>query len=145
FNYGLYRLERKLLSLRFHGIVMSLSLRMEAVGGPEDVEEGNNAPRRVTGQVKWFDVTKGFGFVVAEGEARDILLHANVLRNYGQGSVADRTGITLMVQDTPRGVQATEVLEIRLGERSQAEGQADLPDLADRDLAEVPLQPARVK
>jgi cold shock protein len=42
----------------------------------------------------------------------DILLHANVLRNYGQSSVADGAGIELIAQTTPRGVQAVEVLRI---------------------------------
>lgn len=102
-------------------------------------------PRRVTGQVKWFDTAKGFGFVIAEGEPRDILLHANVLRNFGQGSVADGAGITLLVQDTPRGAQAIEVVEIRLVERPATEPVAELPDLVDRNLSDVPLVAARVK
>jgi CspA family cold shock protein len=108
------------------------------------VTENLNEPRHVSGQVKWFDTAKGFGFVVAEGEPRDILLHANVLRNFGQSSVADGTGITLLVQDTPRGAQAVEVLEIRLAERPGIES-TDLPDLANRDLSELPLLAARVK
>lgn len=101
--------------------------------------------RRVTGQVKWFDSAKGFGFVVAPDEPRDILLHANVLRNFGQGSVADGAEITLVVQDTERGAQAVEVLDITLPERPAATAAADLPDLADRDIGVVPLVPARVK
>ncbi|MEO0359182.1 MAG: cold shock domain-containing protein, partial [Pseudomonadota bacterium] len=36
------------------------------------------------GTVKWFDPVKGFGFIVSDGEETDVLLHANVLRNYGQ-------------------------------------------------------------
>ncbi len=42
---------------------------------------------------KWFDPGKGFGFIVSEDSEADILLHANVLRNFGQGSVADNAGI----------------------------------------------------
>ena len=64
------------------------------------------------GHVKWFDPAKGFGFVVSEDSPSDILLHANVLRNFGQGSVADGAGITVQVQQTQRGVQAVEVLSI---------------------------------
>ncbi|MFN3292486.1 MAG: cold-shock protein, partial [Gemmobacter sp.] len=44
---------------------------------------------RIQGRVKWFDPVKGFGFIVANSGGPDILLHANVLRNFGQGSVAD--------------------------------------------------------
>ena len=68
--------------------------------------------RRVQGQVKWFDPSKGFGFVIADLGGPDILLHANVLRNFGQGSVVDGSTIELIVQDTQRGLQATEVLSI---------------------------------
>ena len=67
---------------------------------------------RVTGTVKWFDPSKGFGFVVSDQGGPDILLHANVLRNFGQSSVADAAGIEVIVQETARGIQAVEVLEI---------------------------------
>ena len=42
-------------------------------------------PLVVEGRVKWFDVGKGFGFIVSDDSGPDILLHANVLRNFGQG------------------------------------------------------------
>lgn len=95
------------------------------------------------GFVKWFDPAKGFGFVVAENGGPDILLHANVLRNFGQGSVADRAEIEVVVQTTPRGMQAVEVLRI-------AAPVEDVPVMSnfteDLDLARAdPLEPARVK
>ena len=43
-----------------------------------------NDIERVTGSVKWFDPVKGFGFVVSDTGGPDILLHVNVLRNFGQ-------------------------------------------------------------
>lgn len=108
--------------------------------------EENSAGARETlhGRVKWFDPSKGFGFVVADGGGPDILLHANVLRNYGQSSVADGSGISLIAQTTQRGMQAVEVLEIE-----PPEGGADVGDALaedDIDLAKAgPLEPARVK
>ena len=60
----------------------------------------------VRGSVKWFDPVKGFGFVVADTGGPDILLHANVLRNFGQNSIADGARIELSAQITERGVQA---------------------------------------
>ena len=60
----------------------------------------------VHGRVKWFDPSKGFGFIVSDQTDADILLHANVLRNFGQGSVADGAGIEVRIQRTQRGVQA---------------------------------------
>lgn len=102
--------------------------------------------RTVTGRVKWFDPGKGFGFIVDQEGGPDILLHANVLRNFGQGSGADNAGITVVVQATPRGAQAVEVIEIVPPE---AEGRpAPIEDLGETDpeaLAALPLEPARVK
>ena len=106
-------------------------------------EEG--AQRVVIGRVKWFDASKGFGFIVGDENEGDILLHANVLRNFGQGSVADNARITVRVQRTQRGEQATEVLEILPPE---GEDRAPIEDLGDSDAASIallPLEPARVK
>lgn len=114
-------------------------------GNGSDMTENEEAVQILHGRVKWFDPTKGFGFIVAEGAQTDVLLHANVLRNYGQGSVADGAGITVKVQATARGVQAVEVLKIDpppggmflLGD----EAAEDLPE----DMNTLPLEPARVK
>ena len=102
--------------------------------------------RTVTGRVKWFDPGKGFGFIVDGEGGPDILLHANVLRNFGQGSVADNAGIRVLVQVTPRGAQAVEVLEISPPENETRI--APIEDLGDTDpetIAALPLEPARVK
>ena len=108
--------------------------------------DGNHDFDAVQGQVKWFDPAKGFGFVVPDGGGPDILLHANVLRNYGQSSVADGSRISLTVQETPRGVQAVEVLKIEPPEDDGPAPLADLPDeTAGIALSDIPFQPARVK
>lgn len=108
------------------------------------MKEPASETRRVAGHVKWFDPTKGFGFVVAEDGGPDILLHANVLRNFGQSSVADGAGVEVSVQDTARGAQATAVHSIAPPEGDDQPlvelAGADLPALSD-----VPLEPARVK
>ena len=66
----------------------------------------------VSGLVKWFDPTKGYGFILNEEGGADILLHANVLRNFGRSSVADQSRVTVWMQPTQRGLQATEVVSI---------------------------------
>ncbi len=98
----------------------------------------------VAGTVKWFDPTKGFGFVVADGGGPDILLHANVLRNFGQSSVADAAGIEIIVQETARGIQAVEVLRIDppAGDEEDATTTGEIAEPVDLSL---PLEPARVK
>ncbi|WP_108814981.1 cold-shock protein [Loktanella sp. Alg231-35] len=110
------------------------------------METQDTAPQRqVHGQVKWFDPTKGFGFVVANDGGRDILLHANVLRNFGQGSVVDGSAIEIVVQDTQRGLQATEVLSIVPPVADEALPLRDMVEFTPEDIAQKPIEPARVK
>jgi cold shock protein len=109
-----------------------------------DMVDDEKIALTLQGRVKWFDPGKGFGFIVADEAEGDILLHANVLRNFGQSSIADGAGITVKVQQTARGVQAVEVLEIAppagatltLNEEDHGAGE---------DLTALPLEPARVK
>ncbi len=101
--------------------------------------------QEVHGRVKWFDPTKGFGFIVSDEAQTDVLLHANVLRNFGQGSVADGAGITVRVQKTQRGVQAVEVLKIEPPEGVVFPLGDDAGQLASDDILALPLEPARVK
>jgi CspA family cold shock protein len=113
----------------------------------EDKMETQDAgtKREVLGQVKWFDPTKGFGFVISEEGGPDILLHANVLRNFGQGSVVDGSAITIVVQDTQRGLQAIEVLSITPPETEDALPLRDMVEFTAEDIANKPIEPARVK
>lgn len=101
---------------------------------------------QVTGQVKWFDPTKGYGFVVADQGGPDILLHMNVLRNFGQSSVADGSRIEILTQQTERGVQAIEVLAIEPPEREDCGPVlSDFSHLEPEEIRQRPLEPARVK
>ncbi len=103
------------------------------------------ATRRVVGSVKWFDPVKGFGFVISDGGGPDILLHANVLRNFGQSSVADGARIEIDVQDTARGVQAVEVFKIEPPVGTEAAMLADFEDIDPEVMRSAPLEPSRVK
>ncbi|NSX55673.1 cold-shock protein [Parasulfitobacter algicola] len=107
--------------------------------------EDTDTHETVTGHVKWFDPTKGFGFVVSDDGGPDILLHANVLRNFGQSSVADSANITVTVQKTTRGIQAVEVIDIAPPEGNFASTLTDLMGIDTETIELSPLEPARVK
>jgi len=110
------------------------------------MRDANEGDTRVVGVVKWFDPAKGFGFVVAEEGGPDILLHANVLRNFGQSSVADGAGIEIIVQKTARGMQAVEVLRIDPPRAEELAGLAREPGGLDEPVdMSLPLEAARVK
>ena len=101
--------------------------------------------RQITGAVKWFDGSKGFGFLTDPDGGADILLHANVLRNFGQSSVAEGARVVALVQQTPRGMQAVEVLDIVPPTSEPMPAIADLCAATPEEVALLPLLPARVK
>ncbi len=116
------------------------SLPLEA-----ELRQQDKETRTVTGKVKWFDPVKGFGFVISDEGGPDILLHANVLRNFGQSSVADAARVEISIQQTERGIQATEVLRIEPPEGTEGAPLADFEDVDPAEMAAATLEPARVK
>jgi len=100
----------------------------------------------VWGRVKWFDTAKGFGFIVADDYETDILLHANVLRAFGRNSIAGGAKIGVTVQQTDRGSQAAEILNI---DQSDSDvGMDKLRELLGVTITgpeDQTLHPARVK
>ncbi|TQS73950.1 cold shock domain-containing protein [Rhodobacteraceae bacterium] len=110
------------------------------------MNDGENELKTFTGRVKWFDSTKGFGFLLDEVGGADVLLHGNVLRNFGQGSVADGAVVTAKIQSTSRGRQAVEVLTI--APPVTQDGLPAIEDLGQTDaaqLATLPIEAVRVK
>lgn len=101
---------------------------------------------RISGVVKWFDAARGFGFLAVGEDGTDVLLHANVLRNFGQSSIAEGSKVEVVAQQTARGMQAIEVLSIEPPVSVGATPPiADLSETAPEDLQRLPIQPARVK
>lgn len=99
----------------------------------------------VSGVVKWFDPLKGFGFILSDAGGADILLHVNVLRNFGQSSVADGARIELTAQQTERGAQATGILSITPPTDPKNGEMGDFVTFDPETVAAAPLEPARVK
>ncbi|MGY6411851.1 MAG: cold-shock protein [Alkalilacustris sp.] len=102
-------------------------------------------PRRLHGRVKWFDAGKGFGFIMPEDGSGDVLLHANVLRAFGQSAISDGAEIDVIAQKTPRGMQALEVLGIVPPPMPPTTEMAEVAEIDAEALAELALEPARVK
>jgi cold shock protein len=109
------------------------------------MEDKETAAQVMRGEVKWFDPSKGFGFILSEEAGSDILLHANVLRNFGQSTVADGASISVIVQQTQRGVQAVEVLSITPPEGAGFALAEEGDPKTAAEIALLPMEPARVK
>jgi CspA family cold shock protein len=67
------------------------------------------------GTLKWFDVTRGFGFIVADDPATgDILVHFSVLQPHGRRSLPEGARLECVAVMRDRGLQASEILSIDL-------------------------------
>ena len=65
-----------------------------------------------SGRIKWFDVSKGFGFVVPDDAGEDILLHVTCLRRGGFSTALEGTRIVCEVQRGDRGRQVFRILSM---------------------------------
>ena len=66
----------------------------------------------IAGHIKWFDVSKGFGFIVPDGGLPDILIHVTVLRRDGYQTAYEGARIVCEVLRRDRGLQAFRVIEM---------------------------------
>lgn len=78
--------------------------------GDETLPEG----QQCTGRVKWFDATRGFGFLVSDDCDGDILIHFSVLKEHGRRSLPEGATIECVAEHQDRGFQARKILSIDL-------------------------------
>lgn len=69
----------------------------------------------VSGTIKWFDVTRGFGFAVSDDPAiGDVLVHFSVLQDHGRRSLPEGARIEANAVQRGRGYQARDIVSIDL-------------------------------
>ncbi|HEY0627523.1 MAG TPA: cold-shock protein [Allosphingosinicella sp.] len=66
--------------------------------------------------MKWFDATRGFGFLVSDDIKGDVLVHFSVLKEHDRRSLPEGALVECLVADQERGLQAKKVLSIDLSE-----------------------------
>jgi cold shock protein len=66
----------------------------------------------LTGAIKWFDVSKGYGFIVPDNGLPDILLHVTCLRRDGYQTAYEGARVVCEVLQRPKGLQAFRVLSM---------------------------------
>lgn len=69
---------------------------------------------RASGVVKWFDGTRGYGFLVPDDGDGDILVHFSILRDHGRRTLPEGARLECVFIERERGRQATEILSIDL-------------------------------
>jgi cold shock protein len=66
----------------------------------------------VTGVIKWFDVAKGFGFIVPDNGMPDVLLHVSCLRRDGYQAAYEGARIVVEVLQRQKGLQAFRIVSM---------------------------------
>jgi CspA family cold shock protein len=70
---------------------------------------------RVSGTVKWFNRTKGYGFI-AQSNGEDVFVHYSAIEGEGRRNLSDGQLVEFRVESGPKGLQAAEVRAIKSGE-----------------------------
>lgn len=58
------------------------------------------------GTVKFFNVSKGFGFITPEGGGKDVFVHASAVEMAGMRSLAEGQRVSFETQPDPKGSKA---------------------------------------
>ena len=62
-----------------------------------------------TGKVKWFNPTKGYGFIKPDDGGEDLFVHHSPIQGEGYKSLKEDQSVTFDVEDGEKGPQATNV------------------------------------
>ena len=63
---------------------------------------------RVTGTVKWFNASKGYGFLAREG-GPDVFVHFSAIQNEGFKTLNEGQQVEFEIEQGPKGLQAANV------------------------------------
>ena len=66
----------------------------------------------MAGVIKWFDVAKGFGFIVPDNGMPDVLLHVTCLRRDGYQTAYEGARVVCEVQQRAKGLQAFRIVSM---------------------------------
>jgi cold shock protein len=63
-----------------------------------------------TGTVKWFNESKGFGFIAPSDGSADVFVHFSAIEGKGFKTLAEGQAVSFEVEKGPKGLQATHVM-----------------------------------
>lgn len=65
---------------------------------------------RVSGTVKWFNASKGYGFIACE-DGKDVFVHFTAIQGEGYRSLNEGERVEFSVENSPKGPQAVKVVK----------------------------------
>ena len=99
-----------------HGLMASdgIEPKSAGLGLGADVDLSDETARviEVAGVIKWFDVAKGYGFIVPDNGMADVLLHVTCLRRDGYQTAYEGARVVCEVLARPKGLQAFRVISM---------------------------------
>jgi CspA family cold shock protein len=93
---------------------MAVSSAVPVAEGAEETRAGEDGLLKIRGTMKWFDATRGFGFLVSEDIEGDVLVHFSVLKEHDRRSLPEGAIVECLVAQQERGLQAKRVISIDL-------------------------------
>jgi CspA family cold shock protein len=66
---------------------------------------------RVQGKVKWFNATKGYGFIERE-EGEDVFVHYSSIQTEGYRTLNEGQHVEFIIEQGPKGLQASQVTAV---------------------------------
>jgi len=66
----------------------------------------------INGKVKWFNPTKGFGFIERGDNEKDVFVHISAVRNAGMNGLDEGQAMTFEIEEGPKGPNAVNLQKI---------------------------------
>jgi cold shock protein len=108
------------------GMTVAQSEGAPAVAGDEPAHDVCH------GHIKWFDATRGFGFLVPDDGGGDVLVHFSVLRDHGRRMLPEGTRVSCEVIQGTRGLQAHKIQSFDLSTATGVDFDVRRPPRSDR-------------
>jgi CspA family cold shock protein len=105
-----YELVAAVVFVMFWLATLATGVKFISSGVEDDAQwdEMDDDPNRESGTVKWFNVTKGFGFVTRD-QGDDVFVHFRSIRGKGHRSLLEGQRVRFSVTESDKGIQAEDV------------------------------------
>ncbi|ACQ67547.1 MULTISPECIES: transcription antiterminator/RNA stability regulator CspE [Candidatus Williamhamiltonella] len=67
---------------------------------------------KIKGKVKWFNESKGFGFITPDDNSKDVFVHFSAIQDSGFKTLAEGQGVEFEIADGQKGPSAVDVNKI---------------------------------